>query len=68
MEVNFAPRNLNWQPLIGRIFHLNFGDYDDKYFFWMQEPDESKDDQVMKQVNDIINFDETAQPVPVAST
>merc|ERR1711935_36745 len=52
----------------GRIFHLNFADFDDKYFFWLQEPDQSKDDHIVKQVNDIINFDETVQPVPVANT
>lgn len=47
----------------GRIFYLLI-DFDCKEFFWMQEPDASKDDTICKQVNDIINFDETAQPAP----
>jgi len=33
----------------------------------MQEPDASKDDTICKQVNEIINFDETTVPAPTPS-
>lgn len=42
----------------GRIYYLRFQSYEDKHFFWIQEPDENKDTRIAKQVNDIINFDE----------
>jgi len=51
----------------GRIYYLFIKEWDMKMFFWMQEPDESKDDTLAKQVNDIINFDEAKQPAPTTS-
>jgi 26S proteasome regulatory subunit N13 len=39
----------------GRIFMLKFESYEDKYFFWMQTPDESEDEVFVKKLNDAIN-------------
>lgn len=49
----------SWQSqVLGRIYYLKFDSYEDKYFFWIQEPDETKDSNIVEQVNKIINFDE----------
>lgn len=58
----------------GRVFLLHFESYDEKYFFWMQEPDASKDDEICKKVNDLINFTgepegmETEPPIPAQTS
>lgn len=44
--------------LVGRIYYLSFQSYDDKYFFWIQEPDQSKDQDLMTQVQKVIDFNE----------
>lgn len=44
--------------LLGRIYYLKFDSYEDKYFFWIQEPDQTKDSNLVTQVNKIINLDE----------
>lgn len=53
----------------GRIFLLHFESYDEKFFFWIQEKDQAKDDEICQQVNDLINFTgeamETEPPAPV---
>lgn len=49
---------------------LEFDSYDEKFFFWLQDKDESKDEGLCKEVNAIINFDpdameaEAAKPAP----
>lgn len=40
----------------GRVYFLRFLSYEDKYFFWMQEKDTSKDEEIAKKVNEVINF------------
>lgn len=44
----------------GRVFYLKFESYDEKFFFWIQEKDTTKDDDICKRVNDLINFDPDA--------
>lgn len=34
----------------GRVFLLKFRDSSRKYFYWMQEPNEEKDDELVKKV------------------
>ena len=34
----------------GRIYYLHFNSFDEKYFFWLQEPDETKDDLNAKNI------------------
>lgn len=56
--------------LSGRVYFLKFESYEDKYFFWFQvkivrlfiqkEKDTTKDDDICKRVNDLIEFDEDA--------
>eukprot|EP01016_Furgasonia_blochmanni_P044334 TRINITY_DN6153_c0_g2_i1.p1 TRINITY_DN6153_c0_g2~~TRINITY_DN6153_c0_g2_i1.p1 ORF type:complete len:255 (-),score=60.30 TRINITY_DN6153_c0_g2_i1:295-1059(-) len=51
----------------GRVFLLSFKDNEDKYFFWMQETDESKDEEICTKVNGIINregMEEEPAPAP----
>ncbi len=45
----------------GRIYYLSFLTYEDKYFFWMQEPDQSKDADLAKAVQKVIDFNEEAE-------
>ncbi|XP_064383107.1 proteasomal ubiquitin receptor ADRM1-like isoform X2 [Halichondria panicea] len=42
------------QCTTGRVFILKFKDSARKYFYWMQEPSEDKDEDLIKKVNDII--------------
>lgn len=42
----------------GRIYYLSFLSFDDKYFFWMQEPDQSKDADTVKSIQNIIDYNE----------
>jgi len=54
----------------GRIYFLHFQSYDEKLFFWMQGKDASQDEQICKQVNDLINFNTDAmeaEPQPQVS-
>ncbi len=41
----------------GRIYMLRFTSFEDKYFFWMQHPDETEDRVFMNKVNEYINTD-----------
>lgn len=44
------------QCTTGRVYLLKFRDRPDrKYFYWMQEPKDSKDEELQKKVNDLIN-------------
>eukprot|EP01017_Pseudomicrothorax_dubius_P014502 TRINITY_DN1690_c0_g1_i12.p1 TRINITY_DN1690_c0_g1~~TRINITY_DN1690_c0_g1_i12.p1 ORF type:complete len:274 (+),score=67.02 TRINITY_DN1690_c0_g1_i12:183-1004(+) len=43
----------------GRVFLLSFESYDDKYFFWMQDPNSDRDEAIIKEVLDVINFEDT---------
>ena len=48
----------------GRVYYLHFQSFEDRYFFWMQEPDETKDKDFVKQLNELINSDlEEQEPV-----
>ena len=42
----------------GRIYLLSFLSFDDKYFFWLQEPDYTKDSEFVEKVNRVINLQE----------
>ncbi|KAM3132702.1 hypothetical protein pb186bvf_015247 [Paramecium bursaria] len=39
---------------INRVLLLKFESYDDKFFFWIQDPDSSKDDLYIKRFNEIV--------------
>jgi hypothetical protein len=41
----------------GRVYLLDFESYDEKYFFWLQEKEDTNDEALCKKVNDIINMD-----------
>ena len=57
-----------------RVYLLTFQSNDDKYFFWMQDPNNVNDEKLCKDVNEIINFaqldeepieeEEKSQPIP----
>lgn len=64
------------QKSTGRVYYLHFNSYEDKYFFWMQEKDETKDEDICKRVNALINWEEGAmeeevkkeEPKPAATS
>ena len=39
----------------GRVIVLIFKSSDRKLFFWMQEPDDSKDDEFLEKLNNYLN-------------
>lgn len=41
--------------LQGRVYYLHFNSFEDKYFFWMQSPEEADDKNLAKQLNELIN-------------
>ncbi len=47
---------------------LSFKSFEDKYFFWFQNPDENEDSQFVTKVNEMINKDldkeEEKKPAP----
>lgn len=42
----------------GRCFWLHFKSFEDRYFFWFQNPDESKDNETCRRINELINLAE----------
>lgn len=46
-----------------RVYLLSFASNDDKFFFWLQEPDVDKDDTYCSQVNEVINYAEEEQEI-----
>ena len=44
----------------GRCFWLHFNSYEDRYFFWFQNPDESQDNVTVQRINELINLPETS--------
>ena len=42
------------QCTTGRVFLLKFKNSSRKFFYWMQEPKEDKDEDICKKVNDLI--------------
>ena len=42
------------QCTTGRVFLLKFKNSTRKFFYWMQEPKEDKDEEICKKVNDLI--------------
>ncbi|CAH0564613.1 unnamed protein product [Brassicogethes aeneus] len=43
------------QCTTGRVYLLKFRSSDRKYFFWIQEPKEDKDDENCRKINEILN-------------
>lgn len=43
------------QCTTGRVYLLKFKTNDRRFFFWMQEPSATKDEELCKRVNDIMN-------------
>ncbi len=43
---------------IGRVYFLSFESFEDKYFFWMQDPSEANDEKFAKELNRLINLSE----------
>jgi 26S proteasome regulatory subunit N13 len=50
----------------GRVYYLKFSN-GRRDFYWMQEPDETKDDAFCRQVNHIINGTSEAAPIDAAA-
>jgi len=42
----------------GRVYFLHFESYEDKTFFWMQDPKEGNDEKFAKELNRLINLSE----------
>lgn len=43
---------VSWQ---GRVYYLHFHSFEDKYFFWLQNAEETEDKNLVKQLNELIN-------------
>lgn len=46
-----------------RVYLLSFQSNDDKFFFWLQDPDATKDEILCQSVNEVINFIEQEQNI-----
>lgn len=62
VEIYLFPKDAVFRPVKGtkggRVFYLSFNSFDDKYFFWFQEPDVSKDMDIVTSIQRIIDWDE----------
>ncbi len=46
-----------------RVYVLRYFGSDQRYFFWLQEDDPSKDEELCRKINDLINEQEAERPV-----
>ncbi|EGC38442.1 hypothetical protein DICPUDRAFT_148855 [Dictyostelium purpureum] len=69
-EFYFAPGELKFVKVeackTGRMYYLNFSDSNHKEFFWLQEPDASKDakiEKAIKLIEDFVPMDDDQMPI-----